>query len=110
VRLYARGEWVFDARKVRTGYSVVLFGPHGMQYRFPPAERIRALTATAGVTSIQLTFHEHRAADSHSMPPGGFRLAVVNSWDLEAGRQVRAQLAALFGFAAPSVARLKDRS
>ena len=33
----------------------------------------------------------------HAMPPGGFRLAVVNCWDLEAGRRVRAELAALFG-------------
>jgi hypothetical protein len=110
VRLYARGEWVFNAGKVRTGYSVVLFGPHGMQYHFPPAERIQALSATPGVTSVQLTFHEHRRADSHAMPPGGFRLAVVNAWDLEAGRLVRAELAALFGFAVPAVAKLKERS
>jgi hypothetical protein len=49
------------------------------------------------VTSIQITFHAYRAAASHVMPPGGFRLAVVNCWDLEAGRRVRAKLAALFG-------------
>jgi hypothetical protein len=109
VRLYVSGEWRFDARQARTGYSVVLFGPHGMQYHFPPKERIDALTRTRGVTSIQLIFHEHRAASSHTMPPGGFRLAVVNAWDLEAARQVRAALAALFGFAAPAVGKLKDR-
>jgi hypothetical protein len=28
------------------------------------------------------------------MPPGGFRLAIVNSTDLEAGRAARARLAA----------------
>jgi hypothetical protein len=100
VRLYAQGEWVFAAAKVRTGYSVVLFGPHGVEYRHPPAERVRELTRTPGVTSIQITFHAHRAAASHAMPPGGFRLAVVNGWDLEAGKHVRAELAALFGLAA----------
>jgi hypothetical protein len=110
VRLYARGEWVFNAHKARTGYSVVLFGPHGMQYSFPPPERIEALMATPGVTSIQLTFHENRAASSHTMPPGGFRLAIVNGWDLDAGRRVRGELATLFGFAPPAVAKLKDRS
>jgi len=31
------------------------------------------------------------------MPPGGFRLAVVNCFDLEAGRAARARLAAFFG-------------
>ena len=100
VGLYAQGEWVFDADDVRTGYSVVLFGPHGVEYRHPSAERVAELVKTPGVTSIQITFHDERFAGSHSMPPGGFRLAVVNSWDLRAGRQVRAGLAALFGIAA----------
>jgi hypothetical protein len=96
VRLYARGEWHFAAN-ARTGYSVVLFGPHGLEYRHPPAERVAELVRTSGVTSIQITFHAHRAAATHAMPPGGFRLAVVNCWDLEAGRRVRAQLAEFFG-------------
>ena len=30
------------------------------------------------------------------MPPGGFRLAIVNCWDLDAGRAVRARLRDLF--------------
>jgi hypothetical protein len=110
VRLYTSGEWQFDAGQTHIGYSIVLFGPHGMEYRFPRAEHIQELAKTPGVTSIQLTFHEHRAAASHAMPPGGFRLAVVNSWDLAAGCEVRARLAALFGLAAPLVAKLKDRS
>ncbi|HSY08662.1 MAG TPA: hypothetical protein VK820_09030 [Steroidobacteraceae bacterium] len=97
VGLYARGEWKFTAVDARTGYSVVLFGPHGIEYRHPPAERVQELIRTPGVTSIQITFHAYRAAASHAMPPGGFRLAVVNCWDLEAGRRVRAKLAALFG-------------
>jgi hypothetical protein len=98
VGLYAQGRWQFAA-EVRTGYSVVLFGPHGVEYGHPSAARIEELKRTSGVTSIQITFHAHRAAASHAMPPGGFRLAIVNCWDLEAGRRVRAQLAALFGVA-----------
>jgi hypothetical protein len=46
------------------------------------------------VTSVQITFHADRPAASHAMPPGGFRLAIVNSTDLEAGRAARARLAA----------------
>jgi hypothetical protein len=46
--------------------------------------------------SVQITFHEDRPPASHSMPPGGFRLAIVNTRDLELGRQVRQQLALSF--------------
>jgi hypothetical protein len=96
VQLYAKGRWDFT-QKVCTGYSVVLFGPHGVEYRHPPAALLEELARTAGVTSIQITFHPHRTAASHAMPPGGFRLAVINCWDLAAGRSVRARLAAVFG-------------
>jgi len=48
VALYARGEWQFTAA-ARTGYSVVLFGSHGMEYRHPRAERLAELARTAGV-------------------------------------------------------------
>ena len=37
-----------------------------------------------GVTSVQITFHEDRAPEHHAMPPGGFRLAIVNGFDLRA--------------------------
>ncbi len=100
MRLYAERRWVFDAGKVRTGYSVVLFAPHGVQYTHPATDLIHELKCTPGVTSIQITFHAHRAAASHSMPPGGFRVAIVNCWDLAAGRRVRAELARVFGLAA----------
>jgi hypothetical protein len=42
-----------------------------------------------GITSVQITFHEDWAPERHSMPPGGFRLAVVNCFDLEAGYKAR---------------------
>jgi hypothetical protein len=40
------------------------------------------------VTSVQITFHEDRRR-RHAMPPGGFRLAIVNCWDLDVGRRAR---------------------
>jgi hypothetical protein len=46
-----------------------------------------------GIASLQITFHEDLPAARHSMPPGGFRLAIVNCWDLEAGKRARGRLA-----------------
>ncbi len=96
VKLYADGVWDFDDTDRRDGFSVVLFGAHGVQYRHPPADLVDRLRATDGVSSIQITFHEDRPPASHSMPPGGFRLAIVNTFDLDLGRRVREQLALSF--------------
>lgn len=96
VGLYAKGAWLFDDRDRRNGYSVVLFGAHGVQYRHPPTELVKSLRETPEVSSIQITFHEDRPPASHSMPPGGFRLAIVNSFDLEVARRVRESLALSF--------------
>ncbi len=96
VRLYREGVWEFDDRERRDGYSVVLFGPHGQQYWHPQPELVHELRREPAVTSIQITFHEDRPPKAHSMPPGGFRLAIVNCWDLEAGRHARERLALRF--------------
>ena len=82
--------WSDDDR--RTGYSVVLFGPHGVAYRHPPAALVQDVRNMAGVTSVQITFHEDKEPERHAMPPGGFRLAVVNAFDLQAGRAGREML------------------
>ena len=37
-----------------------------------------------GVSSVQITFHEDKAPEHHAMPPGGFRLAIVNAHSLGA--------------------------
>ncbi len=96
IRLYADGVWEFDDSQRRDGYSVVLFGTHGVQYRHPPADLVDRLRETDGVESIQITFHEDRPPASHSMPPGGFRLAIVNTFDLDVGRKIRQDLALSF--------------
>lgn len=93
VALYSEGRWSFPDRDRRTGYSVVLFGAHGVKFNHPPRSLVESLVETPGVTSIQVTFHEDRPAAAHSMPPGGFRLAIVNGFDLEVQQRVREQLA-----------------
>ncbi|HYL72263.1 MAG TPA: hypothetical protein VEY89_13265 [Candidatus Dormibacteraeota bacterium] len=97
VGLYSEGAWKAPGGERRTGYSVALFGPHGREYRHPPAELVAQLRRMPQVTSVQITFHEDRPALAHAMPPGGFRLAVINCTDLAAGRAARTVLAGFFG-------------
>ena len=91
---WGRGE--FDDGERRDGYSVVLFGPHGPAYRHPPADVVEQARGIDGVSSVQISFHEDRDPAHHSMPPGGFRLAVVNAWTLNAGRAARERLKPTF--------------
>jgi hypothetical protein len=92
VELYERGEWNFADDDRAEGYSAVLFGPHGRRYRHPPAATVDEIKRLPGVTSVQVTFHEDRAPESHAMPPGGFRLAIVNGFDLQATLAARSGL------------------
>jgi hypothetical protein len=96
VRLYANGGWVFDDSARGDSYSVVLFGPHGPAYRHPAASVIEQARAIDGVSSVQISFHEDRDPAHHSMPPGGFRLAVINAWTLDAGQAARERLKPAF--------------
>lgn len=93
VALYAEGNWRFDDTDRRTGYSVVLFGGHGLRYRHPDAGLVTEILADPDVSSVQVTFHEDWPPTAHSMPPGGFRLAIVNCWDIDAGCEARDRLA-----------------
>ena len=98
VALYQRGEWTFrqEDTPAQDGYSVVLFGAHGPAYRRPPEDAVAHIRAQPEVSSVQITFHDDKPPEQHSMPPGGFRLAIVNCWDLEAGQRYREQLALAF--------------
>jgi hypothetical protein len=93
VELYRRRRWNFADTDRKDGYSVVLFGAHGVNYRHPPAALVEEIAARPGVSSVQITFHEDLAPEMHAMPPGGFRLAIVNCWQLETGLQAREDLA-----------------
>jgi hypothetical protein len=92
VALHARGEWGYEDRNRRDGFSVVLWGRHGLRYRPPPSTLIDSLLARSAISSVQITFHADRPAEEHAMPPGGFRLAIVNCWDLDAGLAAREEL------------------
>lgn len=96
VALYREGRWKYDDSHARTGYSVVLFGGHGLERRAPDAAALADLRRRPHVSSIQITFHPDRPPETHAMPPGGFRLAIVNGWDLPACVAVRDELALLF--------------
>jgi len=97
VGLYEKRAWRFGDLERRTGYSVVLFLPHrphhhGSRYTPPPQALQRAILAMPGISSLQITFHEDRAAGRHAMPPGGFRVAIVNCWDHAGGNSARDRL------------------
>jgi hypothetical protein len=96
VRLYGEHRWEFADADRRDGYSVVLFGPHGPRYRHPPPALIAQVRELPGVSSVQITFHEDKEPEQHAMPPGGFRLAVVNATSLQAGLAGRELLRAHF--------------
>jgi hypothetical protein len=96
VELYSRRRWRYPDDDRRTGYSVVLFGGHNIHYLSPPADFVDSLRARPGIRSVQITFHEDIAPELHAMPPGGFRLAVINCDDLEAGMKAREDLALSF--------------
>jgi hypothetical protein len=85
VKLYDKGVWDFAESDRRDAYSAVLFGPHGVRYRHPPAALVAGVRNIREVSSVQVTFHEEKEPDQHAMPPGGFRLAIVNAWQLAAG-------------------------
>ncbi len=92
VRLYAEGKWDFADADRADGFSVVLFAPHGRPYRHPPAALVDEVRRMPGVSSVQITFHEDRDPGLHSMPPGGFRVAIVNTRKLDAGLAARERL------------------
>jgi hypothetical protein len=96
IRLYEKKLWQFEDCARREGYSVVLFGPKGRSYRHPPQKLIDDVAVMPNVSSVQITFHEDKAPERHSMPPGGFRLAIVNGWDWDAAAAARDTMRAHF--------------
>jgi hypothetical protein len=97
VHLYRHHVWELADAERADGYSVVLFGPHGPRYVHPSPEMLAGYRETLGVSSVQITFFDDRPQDAHVMPPGGFRLAVINSFNLEAGLRLRETMACDFG-------------
>jgi hypothetical protein len=96
VELYHHKRWTFDDRNRRDGYSVPLFAAHGKMPELPSQELQDDMRGRDGVSSLQITFHRAKSGDDHPMPPGGFRLAIVNCTDFEAGMKARQDLAKVF--------------
>jgi hypothetical protein len=96
VRLYQRGVWHFGEATRRDAYSVPLFARHGSGFTHPSAEHQARVRAMPHVASLQITFHQSKDPADHPMPPGGFRLGIVNCTDLAAGLAARRELAAAF--------------
>lgn len=96
VGLHAHGTWDYADDDRREGYSVVVYAAHGALHRHPPAELVESIAAEPEVSSVQITFHEDKPPEHHAMPPGGFRIAIINCWDLEAGRRARTRLGGWF--------------
>ena len=94
VDLYAGGRWRYEHRP-KTGYSVALFGRHDVTYTIAPLA-VAALRRLPGISSIQITFDPNKPREQHAMPPGGFRLAILNCWNLAVGLATRERLKGFF--------------
>ncbi|MDP8985512.1 MAG: hypothetical protein M3N97_10810 [Pseudomonadota bacterium] len=94
-RLYEFGTWdLIDAVRAE-GYSVVLSGPADAR---PDPEVLARYESTVGISSVRLTFTE--GVPQARVPPGTFRLAAINCFNLDVGRRVRAALARELNLAA----------
>lgn len=96
VHLHTDGRWHYADDDRKDGYSVVLFLAYGARYRHPPQARIDELLALPEVSSVQITFYADRPLAQHPMPPGGFRVAIVNGFDLDVCIAARKRLADWF--------------
>jgi hypothetical protein len=96
VGLYERRVWDFYDDDRSEGYSVVLFGPNDRRYRHPPPALVDDIKRSPGITSVQITFYQDRDPAWHAMPPGGFRLAIVNGFDLDRALAARERLKEFF--------------
>jgi hypothetical protein len=96
VELYAMKIWRFADTNRRDGFSVPLFARHGQGFRHPPQHTQAQVRALPHVRSLQVTFFEDKPPEDHPMPPGGFRLGVINATDLSAASAARRRLAEAF--------------
>ena len=96
VGLYAKGEWRLESEHKCVGYSVPLFATHGNMPMHPLPELQQEIRSLPYVSSLQITFHENKIGDEHPMPPGGFRLGLINCTNLDAGFAARKLLATAF--------------
>ena len=95
VRLYTDGTWGYDEQR-RIAYSIPLFARHNSNFSHPPKDLQARIRAMPQVSSLQITFYDNKDAGLHPMPPGGFRVGIVNAWDLQSGFAAIDELAKAF--------------
>ena len=83
VTLYAQGNWSLRPLHLQTGYSIPLFARHGLVPPHPPHALQQDILDLPDVTSLQITYYESKPGQAHPMPPGGFRLGLINCTDLQ---------------------------
>jgi hypothetical protein len=93
VRFYSTGYWCSDDRVRSEGYSLPLFARHGHVPPHPSQAVQDKIRAMPNVKSLQITYYDKKSGEAHPMPPGGFRLAVINCTDLASGLAARRALA-----------------
>jgi len=96
VGLYANSQWSFRDADRKDGFSAALFARHGQRYSYPSPEWLAKVRNMPAVSSLQIPFHERKAPEDHPMPPGGFRIGIVNGIDLAAVLAARKTLAEAF--------------
>ena len=90
-RLYAHHTWYLDGHGFG-GYSVCCWVDSGDIPTKPSPGMLEEIRQAHGVSSVQITFYD----DSQNlMPPGGFRVAVINCHDLVVGKRCRDRILAL---------------
>ena len=97
VELYRFGSWHFDDSNRSDGYSIVLFGQHNRTYKYPAIYQQVGYRSAPAIKSVQFTFVDAGASRHQAMPPGGFRLAIVNTQSSADGFFLRAVIANDFG-------------
>lgn len=96
VKLYAEGAWNWNDATPRQGYSVPLFAQHGLVPNHPSDDLQNSIRTLTDVSSLQITFYPGKPGTAHPMPPGGFRLGIINCWNMDVGFEARKMLAAGF--------------
>lgn len=94
IALYQHSKWDVPAI-TRKAFSVPLFCPH-QNYRKPQSNIIESFLESDEISSIQLPFYEGVDCSEHSMPPGGFRVGIINGYSLKSCLSVRTSLKLLF--------------
>jgi hypothetical protein len=96
VRLHQRGTWDLVDVERAEGYSFVLLGLPGSKYTSPSLQTLAACRAMVGISTVKSTLGDLSKAETAGRG-AAVRLAVINSYNLDAGLRVRAALAAEMG-------------